>query len=600
MPDLGAILKDAFLSIFRPLLKPFIAILKGIVQTGVEIILYTPVPKRCVKGVDQSYPDCPTTVALVQQPANSPWPSVYKTAWTEVLPTAVTILFVLYLVIRVLEAVPGISRKKTRQAQTSIFGALVTLPFSWSFGAGVLAFFSGLTKALAPTPDEFLPIVTSQLGALITAAATPGGNFLALGISGLDGALLIGAVLAYLFRILFLLFVMQYIHLLAVIYLLDVPVLNGITTKIFEVFIALSFVPLLVAGMFDFATTLFSAGGDLPFLPDLDGFAKAIISMVLPVASLGLYYLSLKGAMLSGMSKTLGKVESATSGTAVGELGEASSDEYGGLVEEKTAQVENHAQRGSQFIGNKSKRLALSGASAATFMGKNPKQAARMLKEGGPQNPRETTPSRNLIGSAKQTAKRKLSAYKSVPESASKAMARGGLEGRGGDDSARRNVGTMGKKRPDTDTPAYQFGDWDNRFERKLVKDENTGKSIARTMGSVRESGRSIEEIAEESEMPSGGVNVEERDAPKPVDPESVEQGEEPFDRMIDESDLSIEGAQILMENIQDEYGEDVMKEKMDEMSYVQLARESGREQAEVSLDPSQVEDIISPPDWRM
>ena len=115
--------------------------------------------------------------------------------------------------------------------------------------------------------------------------------------------------------------------------------------------------------------------------------------------------------------------------------------------------------------------------------------------------------------------------------------------------------------------------------------------------------------------MPSGGVDAEERNSIEgvepgsvdpgtvnsgPIDPESVEQGEEPFDRMIDESDLSIEGAQILMENIQDEYGEDVMKEKMDEMSYVQLARESGREQAEVSLDPSQVEDIISPPDWRM
>ncbi|WP_135855302.1 hypothetical protein [Halorussus salinus] len=615
MANLVADFIKALLGIFKKLLPGFIDGLEGIIQTGLEIILYTPVPKRCVKGASQSYPNCPTTVALVQKPANPPWPSVFKTAWSEVMPTAVTILFVLYLVIRVLEAVPGISQKKTRQAQTSIFGALVTLPFSWSFGAGVLVFFSGLTKALAPTPDELLPIVTTQLTALLTAAATPGGNFLALGVSGLDGALLIGAVLAYLFRILFLIFVMQYIHLLAVIYLLDVPVLNGITTKIFEIFIALSFLPILVAGMFDFATTVFSSES-LPFLPDLGGFAQATISMVLPAASLGLYHLALKGAMLSGMSKTLGKVESAASGTAVGDLGEASSDEYGGLVEEKTAQLENRVQQGSKPLANMTKRAGLHYASGATTWAKNPKKVPRMMK-GEHQSAREVAPSSTPhLSKAKQAAqatKNKLSAYKNVPESASKAVSRGETEGREGRD--RGNVGSMGKKRPDTDTAAYQFGEWDNWFERKLVQDENTGKSIARTMGSVRESGRSIEEIAEESQMPSGGVDAEERNSIEgvepgsvdpgtvnsgPIDPESVEQGEEPFDRMIDESDLSIEGAQILMENIQDEYGEDVMKEKMDEMSYVQLARESGREQAEVSLDPSQVEDIISPPDWRM
>jgi len=619
MPSIVDAIKEAILAIFKTLLKPFVEVLKGVVQTSVEIILYTPVPKRCVEGAGQPYPDCTTVVALVQQPANSPWASVYQTAWEKVLPTAVTILFILYLIIRVVEAIPAISHKKTHQARTSIFGALVVLPFSWSFGAGVLAFFAGLTKALAPTPEELLPIITAQLTALIGAAATPGGNFLALGISSLDGAIIIGAVLAYLFRILFLMFVMQYIHLFAVIYLLDVPVLKGIATKTFEIFIAMAFLPLLVAGMFDFATSLFTAGGSLKLFGALGSFVKAIVSMVLPVASLGLYYLSLKGAMLSGMSKALGKVESAASGTAVGELGEASSDEYGGLVEEKTAQLENRVQQGSQAVAQKSKRGALHGASTYTFMGKNPRQAARMFKAGGPRNPRETSPSSDPfdydIGSAKQTAKKKLSAYKNVPESASKAMARVGIGSREDDDSNRGNVGSMGKKRPDTDTAAYQFGDWDNRFERKLVKDENSGKSIARTMGSVRESGRSIEEIAEESQMPSGGVDAEERNSIEgvepgsvdpgtvnsgPIDPESVEHGEEPFDRMIDESDLSIEGAQILMENIQDEYGEDVMREKMEEMSYVQLARESGREQAEMSLDPSQVEDIISPPDWRM
>ncbi|NEU59227.1 hypothetical protein [Halorussus sp. MSC15.2] len=569
MPDIVSAIKSAILGIFKTLLEPIIELLKGVVETGLEIILYTPVPKRCVEGASQSYPDCPSVVALVQQPANAPWSSVYETAWTEVLPTAVTILFVLYLVIRVVETIPAISRKKTHQARTSIFGALVVLPFSWPFGAGVLAFFAGLTKALAPTPDEFLPILTTQLTALIGAAATPGGNVLALGISGLDGAIIIGAVLAYLFRILFLIFVMQYIHLFAVIYLLDVPVLKGIATKIFEVFIAMAFLPLLVAGMFDFATTLFSSEGSLTFLPQIGDFVKAIISMILPLASLGLYYLSLKGAMLSGMSKALGTVESAANGTAVGELGEASSDEYGGLVEEKAAQLEERVQQGTQATA----RTAMT---KSKYAAQNPRKAGRQTKTATKNAPGKA---RNMTKSGvKSVQEQALSAYENVPKSASQAMKQLGVKSRDLDDVDREEIGGFGESGADSQNLASQM----------TTRTEKTADlPITSTLGSVQKAGKSMESLVEDVQTPTDGIDASESyadsDGPEAVGPEqdAVRADEEAFARVVAESNLSRDGAQVLLENIKDEYGEGVMRQTVDEASYIQLAREAGREQAQ-------------------
>lgn len=569
MPSIVSAIKEAILEIFVTLLEPFIEVLEEVVQTGVEIILHTPVPERCVEGTSQPYPDCTTVVALVQQPANSPWTSVYQTAWEKVFPTAVTILFVLYLVVRVVEAIPAISRKKTHHARTSIFGTIVILPFSWSFGAGVLAFFAGLTKALAPTPDEFTPIITAQLTALIGAAATPGANFLALGISSLDGAIIIGAVLAYLFRILFLIFVMQYIHLFAVIYLLDVPVLKGIATKTFEVFIAMAFLPLLVAGMFDFATTLFSAKGNLPFLPQLGSFVKAVISMVLPVASLGLYYLSLKGAMLSGMSKALGKVESAASGTAVGELGTASSDEYGGLVEEKAARLEERVQQGTQAT-------ARTAATKSKYAAKHPRKAGRQTKtaaKNAPGKARDVTKS-----GVKSVQDQTLSAYENVPKSASQAMKQLGVKSRDLDDVDRDEIGGLGERGADSRNLASQLTTRTN---------ETSDLPITPTLGSVQKAGKSMESLVEEVQTPTDGIDASEyyadSDGPEAVGPdqEVVGPDEEAFARVVEESDLTREGAQVLLENIKDEYGEDVMEQKVDEASYIQLAREAGREQAQ-------------------
>lgn len=572
MKDFVNWIVEGALELLKKILKPFIELLKGIIQTSVEIILHTPVPKRCVAGASQPYPDCTTVVALVQQPANSPWVSVHQTAWEKVFPTAVTILFFLYLVVRVVEAIPAISQKKTYHARTSIFGALVVLPFSWSFGAGILAFFAGLTKALAPTPDELLPIITSQIGALVGAAATPGGNFLALGISGLDGVLIIGAVLAYLFRILFLVFVMQYIHLFAVIYLLDIPVLKGIATKTFEVFIAMAFLPLLVAGMFDFATSLFTDGGSLTLFGELGSFVKAIVSMVLPVASLGLYYLSLKGAMLSGMSKTLGKVESAASGTAVGELGAASSDEYGGLVEEKAARLEERVQQGTQATAKKA-------ATKSKYAAQNPRRAGRQTK----------TAAKNAPGKARDVAKsgvksaqdQALSAYENVPKSASQAMKQLGVKSRDLDDVDRDEIGGLGKQGRESQNLASQLS---------TRTDETPDRSITPTLGSVQKAGKSMESLVEKVQTPTDGIDASEYDAgsdgpaavgPLKQDGEAVGPDEEAFARVVEESDLTHEGAQVLLENIKDEYGEGVMERKVDEASYIQLAREAGREQAQ-------------------
>lgn len=309
---------NAIMGFFKTLVEGFKEFInKKVVDPFLDFVTYTPRPMHDGE------------LAIVKQPTNGIWPSIYD-QYMQVLAVSYTFLFVAIIVTSTASVFGVVSSYRQQRIKHTSLTAIVILPLSWPAAAFTLHAFAGITQAFLQSVD-LSGLFTTLLAALVLSSSIPGVNVISSLLGVLDLGVMLLATGLYIFRIMFLLFIMRTLPLLVVAKCVRVPVLEGLANRFLGLFLRFAFLPVLVALGFQTAGVLFNDSGEV-MLSGLQGAVTGVLqslfAIVIPAMTIAFYYLALQGSVGKQANRMAYSMKRRYGGTKVGdtELGEAIGD----------------------------------------------------------------------------------------------------------------------------------------------------------------------------------------------------------------------------------------------------------------------------------